>query len=1500
MAAWGGAGVSAWGRGVALTPTANDADDVELNDENTCMICMAALESVRFIPCQHNVCDGCVGRFRAELIKKPDTKVMCPYCRGPVTGYEAIKDGEKMVGVLAEANRAAAMPSATPKGPGRPGVVGHGGVVQSLRPAAPGGAAAAVTAAHQQWVCPRCRISNGTDEVLCSQCELPSSQGHPVSLARLDPGKDLVTGARAGNLVKLCNEKFHPGINAVLASAGSPSLDGGGIAKPSRAGMLQAVRVQGHKKLVYLIKTISDAGRWPEVAFHNLGSYTMQDLLQVGAMQRAQLRLLQSEGVITQDTASRALGGKSDRNDLLGMMVAPLLSNVAEAMRHEKGFYVMMRIANAGGPHELSAVIRGVLPVLDQVLKDPRKGGWVVNKCVWRLSDMVKEGTSPSGPLTAGDRTMAVGVLADLGDAMEDRLKTYLQETHHHRLVFHIISAVFPIRSAGKMAHAIADMAPGLSKSPHGLIVLQRFFKVEVAEPSARPAFRDLLCQIADKLSDNFASITLTCSTPGKAEGSHAVQQLSTRLAEEGEEDWVGWISCELAVDAKLIEQSRNKGAWGAMIRAMSQPVLDPGIVQTHIDCVKSEVPHMLDARVWQQRSTIQESSPQHPLPQVQRCSIQPRVTTLERHIVPAAGHRAEDAGKAALDKAEGPSAAAHASSAPAASTPSAAATATSATSAFSLNQPVVSTAAAAAADAAISAAAQSQSGSELTTAAAAMAAAATTTAAGGAGTGAPVSPQMRRRKAAASATASPSKPQGAPPGFERRSNGAAAPAAKPGPTLTAAPPPGFGAPLRTPFSAHTAASSVGNGAFGGGGLGNGGFGSGAFGSDGFGSGAFASGALGSRDSSVLADPWQDSGAGVQPPPPAEVFDPMSIFFNQEQDDPWASTALSSRAAHPQFGQSVPASQPAPVIQPANAGQHTAQSVTLPPPVSRSAPVSQAASVSQMAVSQAPPVQPPLGDTRGTERAFLASGTAGSPIHVPAAMQLNPSAVSQSQISPFIQPLQPHDGNIRSSTPVNPVAAPAPVPMHHLPGGAGPSENGSGSIAGGRNTVPPTVAYSNQAGLQGPIGVQPVGSEQASADQMQMVHRLQGQPQLQGQPPPQHMGGQPLPPMHQPQQHAQLPHQPTHAGFQPPPFQLPPFLRPVQQHPRFSQLQQHPQSQPQQISQMQPSTQPQQQEQQQQQQKHVQSQKQQLQQQQFLPAGQQPQQTQPQPQPQLQEEQRAKQQQQQQAQAQAKQHQQQLQADQQVTGVAGQSDPAVAAEAARRAARQLLSCSAGGGSSGPRPYRPVYRPGGQQPNGPGALSAGRGLAPQRRGFGAITGFLSQQGPRPYQQPPPPRPGQPPGRQSPPPPQPQKPPPPMLQPAQPQQAQQQQPQQAQQQQQQKQRQSQIPPSPEAVAADREAFCTAAALSARFAASALTSVLPGAGAGAVAGTRSSPTTPVVPAPAAPSPSAPAMVGAMPPPPPPAPSSKPWDCPVCTYEHTGREADFLTCCMCGHEKP
>ena len=38
-----------------------------------------------------------------------------------------------------------------------------------------------------------------------------------------------MTDARAGDLIKLCNEKFHPGLNQAFQAAGTPSLEGGGI-----------------------------------------------------------------------------------------------------------------------------------------------------------------------------------------------------------------------------------------------------------------------------------------------------------------------------------------------------------------------------------------------------------------------------------------------------------------------------------------------------------------------------------------------------------------------------------------------------------------------------------------------------------------------------------------------------------------------------------------------------------------------------------------------------------------------------------------------------------------------------------------------------------------------------------------------------------------------------------------------------------------------------------------------------------------------------------------------------------------------------------------------------------------------------------------------------------------------------------------------------------------------------------------------------------------------
>ena len=67
----------------------------------------------------------------------------------------------------------------------------------------------------------------------------------------------------------------------------------------------------------------AEAKRWSEVAYHQLGSYTMQDLLQVAQMQRTALQALHADGAVTRDTLVKCLGAASDSDDLLG--ACPLL-----------------------------------------------------------------------------------------------------------------------------------------------------------------------------------------------------------------------------------------------------------------------------------------------------------------------------------------------------------------------------------------------------------------------------------------------------------------------------------------------------------------------------------------------------------------------------------------------------------------------------------------------------------------------------------------------------------------------------------------------------------------------------------------------------------------------------------------------------------------------------------------------------------------------------------------------------------------------------------------------------------------------------------------------------------------------------------------------------------------------------------------------------------------------------------------------------------------------
>lgn len=41
--------------------------------------------------------------------------------------------------------------------------------------------------------------------------------------------QEMVTGSRAGDLIKLCNEPHHAGLNQTFHAAGAPALEGGGV-----------------------------------------------------------------------------------------------------------------------------------------------------------------------------------------------------------------------------------------------------------------------------------------------------------------------------------------------------------------------------------------------------------------------------------------------------------------------------------------------------------------------------------------------------------------------------------------------------------------------------------------------------------------------------------------------------------------------------------------------------------------------------------------------------------------------------------------------------------------------------------------------------------------------------------------------------------------------------------------------------------------------------------------------------------------------------------------------------------------------------------------------------------------------------------------------------------------------------------------------------------------------------------------------------------------------
>lgn len=77
----------AWGRPATAPPAQQAAAGAAGED---CRICMAeVLADVRFEPCGHYACPGCVVDLRRSAIFRTSAGVPCPFCRQTIVRYDA-------------------------------------------------------------------------------------------------------------------------------------------------------------------------------------------------------------------------------------------------------------------------------------------------------------------------------------------------------------------------------------------------------------------------------------------------------------------------------------------------------------------------------------------------------------------------------------------------------------------------------------------------------------------------------------------------------------------------------------------------------------------------------------------------------------------------------------------------------------------------------------------------------------------------------------------------------------------------------------------------------------------------------------------------------------------------------------------------------------------------------------------------------------------------------------------------------------------------------------------------------------------------------------------------------------------------------------------------------------------------------------------------------------------------------------------------------------------
>ncbi|GFR42430.1 hypothetical protein Agub_g3335, partial [Astrephomene gubernaculifera] len=152
--------------------------------------------------------------------------------------------------------------------------------------------------------------------------------------------------------------------------------------------ILNATKQRGEERMLRVIKLLANPALFHECATHFMGNYGMQALVEATLRIRQAIQLAAAQGQHILSSFRSEHGGRDPHSVLL----YACLPAAVELSTHERGTYLVQKLAEEAEAGELVELCRAVFPHGPSLTKDS-KGVFVMMKLLGTLKDVCCEGS---------------------------------------------------------------------------------------------------------------------------------------------------------------------------------------------------------------------------------------------------------------------------------------------------------------------------------------------------------------------------------------------------------------------------------------------------------------------------------------------------------------------------------------------------------------------------------------------------------------------------------------------------------------------------------------------------------------------------------------------------------------------------------------------------------------------------------------------------------------------------------------------------------------------------------------------------------------------------------------------------------------------------------------------------------------------------------------------------------------------------------------------------